>query len=47
MTRLVIAYFAVAAIALVVALGTFALSSQHTTAQGEEILQLHITRYHG
>ena len=48
MTQLVITYFALAAVALIVAVGTFAASAQHTNAAGtEETLQLHITRYHG
>ncbi|MBV8984494.1 MAG: hypothetical protein JOZ68_16795 [Acidimicrobiia bacterium] len=46
MTRLVITYFALAAVAMVIAVSTFAVSTQHTSA-GEETLQLHITRYHG
>ena len=47
MTRLVITYFALAAVALVVAVSTFAISAQHMNASGEETLQLNITRYHG
>jgi len=48
MTRLVITYFVLATVAIIVALGTFAVSAQHTNAAGgEETLQLHITRYHG
>ena len=45
MTRLVITYFALAAVALVVAVSTFAISAQHSNV--EETLQLNITRYHG
>ena len=48
MTQLVITYFVLAAVALVVSVGTFAVSAQHNNAVGgEETLQLHITRYHG
>jgi hypothetical protein len=48
MTRLVITYFVLAAVALMVAAGSFALSFQHNSAAGaEETLQLHITQYHG
>ena len=47
MTRLVITYFALAAVALMVAVSTFAVAAQHTNASGEETLQLNITRYHG
>jgi len=48
MTQLVITYFVLAALALVVAVGTFAVAAQHTnSAGGEETLQLNITRYHG
>ena len=47
MTRLVITYLALAAVALVIAVSTFAVSAQHTNAAGEETLQLNITRYHG
>jgi len=48
MTRLVITYFVVAVLALLVAISTFAISAQRTTASGgEETLQLHITQYHG
>jgi hypothetical protein len=47
MTRLVITYLALAAVALLVAVSTFAVSAQHGTASGEDTLQLHITRYHG
>ena len=47
MTRLVITYFALAAVALMVAVSTFAVAAQHTNASGEETLQLNITGYHG
>jgi hypothetical protein len=47
MTRLVITYFALAALALVIAVSTFAISAQHVNAAGNETLQLNITRYHG
>jgi len=48
MTQLVITYFVLAAVALVVAVGSFTVSAQHSNAAGsEETLQLHITRYHG
>jgi len=47
MTRLVITYLVLAAVALTVAVGTFAVSTQRTSAGAEETLQLHITRYHG
>jgi len=48
MTQLVITYFVLAAVALMIAAGSFAVSAQHNTAAGsEETLQLHITRYHG
>jgi len=48
MTQLVITYFVVAAVALMVAAGTFAVSFQHNNAAGgQETLQLHITRYGG
>jgi hypothetical protein len=47
MTRLVITYFALAAVALVVAVSTLAVSVQHDRASGQETLQLNITRYHG
>ena len=47
MTQLVITYFALAAVAVVIAVSTFAVSSQHTNASGEETLQLNITGYHG
>jgi hypothetical protein len=48
MTRLVTTYFALAIVALVVAVSAFALSAQHNSASGgEETLQLHITRYGG
>lgn len=46
MTRLVITYLALAAIALVIAVSTFAVSAQHN-GSGQETLQLNITRYHG
>ena len=45
MTRLVITYFALAAVMLVIAVSTFAISAQHNASQ--ETLQLNITRYHG
>jgi hypothetical protein len=47
MTRLVITYFALAAVAMVIAVSTFAVSAQHSASGSEETLQLHITRYHG
>ena len=47
MTRLVITYLVLAAVALTVAVGTFAVSTQRTSAGAEETLQLHITRYRG
>ena len=48
MTRLVITYFVLAAAALMIAAGSFALSFQHNSAAGaEETLQLHITQYQG
>ena len=48
MTQLVITYFVLAAVALMIAVGTFAVSAQHPSASGaEETLQLNITRYHG
>ena len=47
MTQLVITYFALAAVAVVIAVSTFAVSAQHTNAPGEETLQLNITGYHG
>jgi hypothetical protein len=47
MTRLAATYLVLAAVAVVVAVGTFAVSAQHSTASGENTLQLHITRYHG
>jgi hypothetical protein len=47
MTQLVITYFALAAVALVIAVSTFAISAQRTNASGQETLQLNITRYHG
>jgi len=46
-TRLAATYLVLAAVALVVAVGTFAVSAQHGTAAGQATLQLHITRYHG
>ncbi|MBV8982522.1 MAG: hypothetical protein JO086_16590 [Acidimicrobiia bacterium] len=46
MTRLVITYLALAAVAMVIAVSTFAVSANRASA-GEETLQLHITRYHG
>jgi hypothetical protein len=46
-TRLAATYLVLAAVAVVVAVGTFAVSAQHSTASGENTLQLHITRYHG
>jgi hypothetical protein len=46
MTQLVITYFALATVALVIAVSTFAISAQHN-ASGQETLQLNITRYHG
>jgi hypothetical protein len=45
-TQLVITYFALAAVALLVAVATFAVSAQRANASGQETLQLHITRYH-
>jgi hypothetical protein len=45
MTRLVITYFVLAAVALVIAVSTFAISAQRPS--GQETLQLNITRYHG
>ena len=47
MTQLVITYFVLAAVALVIAVSTFAISAQRTNVSGQETLQLHITRYHG
>ena len=47
MTRLVITYFVLAAMALVIAVTTFAVGVQHNDASGQETLQLNITRYHG
>jgi hypothetical protein len=47
MTRLVITYFVLAAMALVIAVTTFAVGVQHNNALGQETLQLNITRYHG
>jgi hypothetical protein len=47
MTRLAATYLVLAAVAVVVAVGTFAVSAQDSTASGEHTLQLHITRYHG
>jgi hypothetical protein len=47
MTRLVITYLALAAVAVVVAVSTLAVSMQHNSASGQETLQLNITRYHG
>jgi len=47
MTRLAVTYLVLAVVALGVAVSTFALSAQHSTASGENTLQLHITRYHG
>jgi hypothetical protein len=46
-TRLAATYLVLAAVAIVVAVGAFAVSAQHGTASGENTLQLHITRYHG
>ena len=47
MTRLVITYFALAAVALVVAVSALAVSATHSNAAGQETLQLNISRYHG
>ena len=48
MTRLVITYFALAAIALLIAGTTFAIDAEHNSASGgQETLQLNITRFHG
>jgi len=47
MTRLVITYFVLAAMALLIAVTTFAVGVQHNDASGQETLQLNITRYHG
>jgi CHASE3 domain sensor protein len=47
MTQLVMTYFALAAVALVIAVSAFAISAQHSNASGQETLQLNITRYHG
>jgi hypothetical protein len=49
MTQLVITYLVLAGVALMVAVGSFALSFQHSSsaAGGEETLQLHITQYRG
>jgi hypothetical protein len=46
MTRLVITYFVLAAVALLIAITTVAVSATHN-ASGQETLQLNITRYHG
>ena len=46
-TRLAVTYLVLAVVALGVAVSTFAMSAQHSTASGENTLQLHITRYHG
>ena len=47
MTRLVILYFVLAAVALVIAATSFVVGAERAHASAHETLQLNITRYHG
>jgi len=47
MTRLVITYFVLAAVALLIAVTSFVVGTERANASAHETLQLNITRYHG